>query len=231
MKKYLFFILVMLCSIVSAQVKSPSEYLGHELGSQFTRHYQAVDYVKYVAENSPKVLFKNYGTTNENRSLNLAFISSEENLKNIETIRTDNLKRAGILVGKPTTNITILWMSYNVHGNEASATEAALQTMYNLINEHANLLENTVVIVDPCVNPDGRDRYVNWFYQAKNTPYNPNPEVREHQEPWPSGRPNHYLFDLNRDWAWATQVETQQRLKVYNQWLPHVHVDFHEQGY
>jgi len=86
-----------------------------------------------------------------------------------------------------------------------------------------------MVIMYPCLNPDGRDRYVNWFNQIKSTPYNTNPAVIEHNEPWPSGRPNHYLFDLNRDWAWATQIETQQRLKVYNKWMPHIHVDFHEQ--
>ena len=83
--------------------------------------------------------------------------------------------------------------------------------------------------MDPCINPDGRDRYVNWFNQVSNTPYTADRNAREHDEPWPGGRPNHYLFDLNRDWAWATQVESQQRLAVYNKWMPHVHVDFHEQ--
>jgi hypothetical protein len=54
--------------------------------------------------------------------------------------------------------------------------------------------------------------------------------AREHREPWPQGRTNHYNFDLNRDWAWQTQVESQQRIKVYDQWMPQVHVDYHEQG-
>jgi len=120
-------------------------------------------------------------------------------------------------------------MSYNVHGNEASSAEAAMETAYQLISNKQDLLENTVVIIDPSLNPDGRDRYVNWYNQVKTNPYNTDPQATEHNEPWPSGRPNHYLFDLNRDWAWATQVETQQRLKVYLQWMPHVHVDFHEQ--
>ena len=80
------------------------------------------------------------------------------------------------------------------------------------------------------VNPDGRDRYVNWFNSVVGKTYNPDPSSREHSEPWPGGRSNHYNFDLNRDWAWQTQVESQQRMKKYNQWMPHVHVDFHEQG-
>ena len=86
------------------------------------------------------------------------------------------------------------------------------------------------MIIDPCVNPDGRDRYVNWYKQNRSKPYDSNQFSREHSEPWHNGRSNHYIFDLNRDWAWATQIETQQRLKKYNRWLPHVHVDFHEQG-
>jgi len=92
------------------------------------------------------------------------------------------------------------------------------------------LLENTIVIIDPCLNPDGRDRYANWYNQNTTIPYNTDINSREHKEPWPGGRANHYLFDLNRDWAWLTQIESQLRLKEYQKWLPHVHVDFHEQG-
>ncbi|NEW79734.1 MAG: zinc carboxypeptidase, partial [Gelidibacter sp.] len=211
-------------------LKSPSEFLGYELGSQYTNHYKVVDYFKYVSQNSNSVELEKYGETNENRPLYVSFISSEENIKNLEQIREDNLKRTGILKGKSTSEIAIIWLSYNVHGNETSSTEAAMQTLYNLVTSKQDWLKNTLVIIDPCLNPDGRDRYVNWYNQTKSTPYNPNPETTEHNDPWPGGRANHYLFDLNRDWAWATQIETQQRLKIYNKWMPQVHVDFHEQG-
>src|SRR6185295_12606516 len=90
--------------------------------------------------------------------------------------------------------------------------------------------KNIVVVIDPCINPDGRDRYVNWFNTIVGKESNPSLNAREHDEPWPGGRTNHYNFDLNRDWAWQTQVESQQRMKLYNQWLPQIHVDFHEQG-
>lgn len=86
-----------------------------------------------------------------------------------------------------------------------------------------------MVIMDPCVNPDGRDRYVNWFNSVVGKNANPQLIAREHNEPWPGGRTNHYNFDLNRDWAWQTQIESRQRIKVYNEWMPQVHVDFHEQ--
>lgn len=211
-------------------IQSPSEFLGYELGSRFTNHHKVIDYFLYVGETSKKVQLQKYGETNEFRPLYVSFISSEENVKNLENIREANLKRTGILQGTPNSKIGIVWLSYNVHGNEASSSEAAMLTMYKLITEKQDWLKNTLVIIDPCVNPDGRDSYVNWYNQTKSTPYNPNPEASEHIEPWPGGRANHYLFDLNRDWAWASQIETQQRLKIYNKWMPQVHVDFHEQG-
>ncbi|MDO9039230.1 MAG: M14 family metallopeptidase, partial [Lutibacter sp.] len=217
-------------AITSQTLKSPAEFLGYELGSQFTRHHKVVDYFTYVSENSKSMQLEKYGETYEQRPLYVSYISSEENIKNLETIREDNLKRTGILKGNPTTEIAIIWLSYNVHGNETSSSEAAMQTLYELVTKKQDWLKNTLVIIDPCLNPDGRDRYVNWYNENKSTPFNPNPETTEHQDPWPGGRANHYLFDLNRDWAWATQIETQQRLKIYNKWLPQVHVDFHEQG-
>jgi len=233
MKNLLFLsisIFVFCFSSINAQsVQSPSEFLGYKLGTRFTRHHKVIEYFKYVSETSKSVSIEKYGDTNENRSLYVSYISSEENIKNIEKIREDNLKRTGIKEGNPTTEVGIVWMSYNVHGNEASSTEAAMITLYNLITKKQDWLKNTIVIIDPCINPDGRDRYANWYNQIKSSPYNTNPDVIEHNEPWPSGRPNHYLFDLNRDWAWATQIETQQRLKIYNKWMPHIHVDFHEQ--
>jgi len=223
-------VFVLSISTITAQnIQSPSEFLGYELGSRFTRHHKVIDYFKYVNKTSKSVSLKKYGESNEHRPLYVSFISSEENIQNLEKIREDNIKRTGIISGTSASEIGLVWLSYNVHGNEASSTEAAMLTLYELITNKQNWLKNTVVILDPCINPDGRDRYVNWYNQTKSTPFNTNPDVTEHNEPWPKGRSNHYLFDLNRDWAWATQLETQHRLKLYNKWMPHIHVDFHEQ--
>ncbi|ALM06659.1 zinc carboxypeptidase [Sediminicola sp. YIK13] len=213
---------------ISQEIKSPSEFLGYELGTQFTRHHEVVDYYEYLAEAAAdRVQLTTYGKTNERRPLILAYVSSATNIKNIESIREDHLKST---TGTGNSSKAIVWLSYNVHGNESVSTEASMQTIYELLTNKADYLENTVVIIDPCINPDGRDRYVNWYNENKNTPNNVDPNSKEHREGWLSGRANHYMFDLNRDWAWLTQVESQQRLKMYNQWLPHVHVDFHEQG-
>ncbi len=217
-------------SIISQTLQTPSQFLGYEIGSRFTRHHKVIDYFKYVSKNSSNVELEKYGETNEHRPLYVSYISSKENILKLENIRKSNLSQTGIIAGNSNNKISIVWLSYNVHGNEASSTEAAMLTIYELVTTKKRWLKNTVVIIDPCLNPDGRDRYVNWYQQVKSTPFNINQEGKEHSEPWPGGRPNHYLFDLNRDWAWATQSETAQRIKIYNKWMPHIHVDFHEQG-
>ncbi|MDG1954655.1 MAG: M14 family metallopeptidase [Polaribacter sp.] len=224
------FISIISFQLTAQKLQTPDEFLGYKLGSRFTRHHKVVDYFKYISENTDKVKFQPYGKTNELRTLAVAFVSSANNIKNLETIRKQHLTNAGIENTTGLKDKSIVWLSYNVHGNESSSTEASMLTLYKLVTENSSYLENTVVIMDPCINPDGRDRYANWYNQVVASPNNVNPDAREHREPWPGGRANHYLFDLNRDWAWATQIETQQRLKVYNKWLPHIHVDFHEQG-
>ncbi len=217
-------------TLISQTIQSPSEFLGYEIGARFTRHHKVVDYFKYVSSTLSNVKLEKYGETNEHRPLYVSYISSKENINNLENIRKENLSQTGIIGGNANNKKAIVWLSYNVHGNEASSTEAAMLTLYELVTTKKAWLENTVVILDPCINPDGRDRYVNWYNQVKSTPYNVDQSAKEHSEPWPGGRPNHYLFDLNRDWAWATQVESKQRIAIYNKWMPHVHVDFHEQG-
>ncbi len=235
MKKTLFTLLFLTTYFISfGQIKSPSEFLGYELGTNFSRHHQVVEYFEHLAENSDQLILEQYGSTYELRPLYYSIISSQENMRNLENIKANQLKKTGLSEGEPeTNNISIVWLSYNIHGNESSSTEASMRTAYSLLTgamESEDWLKNTVVIIDPCVNPDGRDRYANyyWQYGAKN--YNPSSDAVEHREVWPGGRPNHYLFDLNRDWAWQTQIESEQRIKVYHQWMPHIHVDFHEQN-
>ena len=193
-----------------------------------------VDYFEYVAAQNPNIKLIQYGETNEKRPLILAILASPENMARLEQIRTDNLKRTGILSGTPSTQVPINWMSFNVHGNESVGMEAAISTFHTLADPNntkvQEWLKNQVVILDPAINPDGRDRYANWYNQKMHTQLQPDMQSMEHNEPWPGGRANHYLFDLNRDWAWQVQVESQQRLKMYQQWMPQLHLDFHEQG-
>ena len=153
--------------LVSAQtVQSPEQFLGYKIGTRFTLHYKIADYFRSVEKSSPAtVKLEQYGQTNEGRPLLLTFVSSAENISNLENIRLNNLRLAGTAMDKmaPQENTAaIVWLSYNVHGNEASSSEAAMQTLFELVDpsntKTKEWLKNTVVIIDPCMNPDGRDR-------------------------------------------------------------------------
>ncbi len=219
-----------------AQVKSPEDFLGYALGERFTPHHRVMDYFRHVVSQTPNISMTQYGETYEHRPLVATFIASPENFENLEAIRRNNLSRTGLIDSTTSgyDDVAIVWLSYNVHGNEAVSTEAAMQVLYDLARPNnpqaQEWLKHTVVVIDPCINPDGRDRYVHWYEQRAAHPYNPNPDAWEHHEPWMYGRMNHYLFDLNRDWAWTTQQESKQRLALYNQWLPQIHADYHEQS-
>ena len=245
MKKYSFLLLILinfLGSTFAQKIQSPSEFLGYKLGERFTPHYRIVEYYQYLATVSKNIKLQNYGTTNEGRPLFLAFLGSGNNIQRLEDIRKSNLLHAAIKDDSSTSKLDfvlkdqpiLVWFSYNVHGNESSSSEASLQTVYDLVDPNNKRtqawLENTLLILDPCLNPDGRERYINFYNPIRNLVPDALSFSREHMEPWPGGRSNHYYFDLNRDWVWQSQVESQQRLVVYNSWLPQIHVDFHEQG-
>jgi hypothetical protein len=235
----IFLILFYSATLTVAQIKSPDQFLEYPLGSRFSTHEQVTGYFKHVAASSPKLKLIPYGKTYEGKELMIAVVSTRENLNKLEQIRQNNValttgqtnRKSASLENQP----AILWLSYNVHGNEASSTETAMKMLYTLCSStEANIqawLSNTIVIIDPCLNPDGRSRYINHFNTVSGKEPNPNPEAREHYEPWPGGRSNHYYFDLNRDWAWQSQVESKQRMALYQQWMPQVHIDYHEQSY
>ncbi len=240
MKQKLALLSILICvvfTLPAQTLKSPEQFLGYALGKKFTPHHKIVQYFEQAAAASARRMkLENYGFTTEGRPLLLAIVTSEENFANLEEIRKNNLRLTGLLKDNPgkTTGPAIVWLSYNVHGNESSSSEVSMQTLHELLNADnavaAGWLKNTVVIIDPCMNPDGRDRYANWYNQVVGKRSNANPDAREHREPWPNGRSNHYNFDLNRDWAWQTQLESKQRMLKYHEWMPQVHVDFHEQS-
>ncbi|MEO0875835.1 MAG: M14 family zinc carboxypeptidase, partial [Bacteroidota bacterium] len=229
--------LALLPTALVAQLQSPSDFLPHELGETFTPYHLLVDYFQYVAANSEQVVLEEYGSTYEDRPLMVAIVSSPENMAQLEAIRLNHLRRAGLEEGAPDPSLdrAVVWLSYTVHGNEPAGSESSLGVVYDLANtantEVQDWLKNTIVILDPVLNPDGNSRYVHWYRSIATTSRDINPAVREHREPWPGGRVNHYMFDLNRDWAWQTQIESQQRIVKYHQWMPHVHADLHEQWY
>lgn len=232
----IFTFLVLLAFSGVSQSLSPDQFLGYPLGSRFPYHHDVISYLEKIAAQFPEQTRKiQYGTTYEGRPLMAIVVGSSENMSYLEDIRINHLKSIGLLEGSPTTKTpAIAWLSYNVHGNEAVSSSAFMKVLSDLLdtknNRSKEILKNTIVILDPCLNPDGYERYVQWYNQRAGIKPNPTPYAWEHREPWPGGRYNHYLFDLNRDWAWQSQKESQDRLLLYNQWMPHVHADFHEMG-
>lgn len=225
-----------------SEIPSPEEFLGYELGSAFTLHSDVMRYFEHLDELSDRITFHKYGETYEGRGLYYAVITSEKNQALIDQLRNNNLRLADpdslsstaadlVISNQPVT----VWLSYNVHGNEPSSSEAAMQSAYRLVagtdTETAALRESAITIIDPMINPDGRDRYVFWYKSAKSNMLNTNAEDYEHDEIWPGGRTNHYWFDLNRDWTWLVHPESRGRVAAYQQWLPQVHLDLHEQGF
>ena len=221
-------------------VPSPEQILGYGLGERFTDASSVARYAETLAARSERVSLVRYGVTAEGRPLMLLVIASEANSTRIESILHANARLTNPDLAASNAseiaraNPAVAWFTYGIHGDESSSTEAALWTAWDLAVESegaGGVLDSLVVVIDPMSNPDGRDRYVQWYRGTRGERPNPNAGSREHDPPWPGGRYNHYLFDLNRDWTWATQRETRGRLAEWQRWNPQVHVDFHEMGY
>lgn len=215
--------------------------LGYEMGEQFTLQSDLVHYFNTLTGASDRIKIEPYGKTYEGRTLYTVIISSPKNLARLDAVRAASAKLADPRKTTPeeaqkiaAEMPVVVWYTYNVHGNEAASSEAAMQFAYELCASQdqkvANWLDNAVVVMDPVANPDGRERYVTRYRQTLGAYPRADRFAAEHKEGWPSGRPNHYLFDLNRDWAWLSQAETVARAERYLQWNPQVDVDFHEMG-
>jgi hypothetical protein len=230
-------LLALVSALQGQEIPSPTDVVGHELGERFTSTAEVLSYTTALAAASPRVRLETYGQTPEGRPLIVLIIAREDRWDEMDDIVGNNrrLLDRGLsddeVQAIARRNPAIAWLGYGVHGSESSSTEAALWTAYDLATdapEARGLLDSLVVVMDPMINPDGRDRYVNWYRSVRGEAPNPTPGTLEHRPPWPGGRYNHYLFDLNRDWAWSTQPETRARLSVWLYWRPQVSVDFHE---
>ncbi len=226
-----FLLVVFVCSLAAAAqaVPGPEEYLGYQIGARFTPHHRILDYFEELDRRSDLMTMRQIGETYEYRPLVLATITSAKNHARIEQIRTN----ARAIANGAEANFdmpAVVWLGFGVHGNESSSAETAMMVAHTLLNDAASraMLDNLVILIDPLQNPDGRERYISWFQRTSGSTPNPNPQSFEHQEPWPGGRYNHYMIDMNRDWAWQSQKETQARVAAFKEMPPQVLVDFHE---
>lgn len=212
-------------------IPPPEAILGADVAEWHVRHDQLRHYMEVLAETSDRVSLEVIGRSHENRPLLLMSITSSANQQNLDALREQHLENAR--EGKAEGPL-VLWMGYSVHGDEASGSNAALLVAYYLAASRSEfvtrLLNESIVLLDPSLNPDGLDRFATWVNGNRGVTLVDDPANREHREPWPTGRVNHYWFDLNRDWLPLVHPESRARLTHFHRWLPHVLTDFHEQG-
>ncbi len=216
-------------------IPTPESIIGHQVGEWHITHDKLVQYMKELARSSDRVTIQNRGLTYEDRPLILLTITSKNNHSNIEKIKESHMALSNSNDINNFNNLPlVVYQGFSIHGNEPSGSNASLLLAYYLAASKSSfiddLLEKTVILLDPSFNPDGLQRFAYWANTNKNYNLNPDPNDREYNEAWPGGRTNHYWFDMNRDWLPVQLPESRARIKTYNEWLPNILTDHHEMG-
>ncbi|MCB9283788.1 MAG: zinc carboxypeptidase [Lewinellaceae bacterium] len=218
-------------------IPTPEQVLGFSIGKWHLTHDQLLMYCREVAGRSDRVRMEEIGRTYEDRPLVVLYITAPENQERLEEIRQQHLSLSDPQLSKkadPDRMPLVVYQGFTIHGDEPSGANAAPLALYYLAasqsEEVVNLLKNTVILLDPCFNPDGMTRFASWVNANKSRNLVADPQSRELNQPWPGGRTNHYWFDLNRDWLPAQQPESQARLRVFQAWKPNILTDHHEMG-
>ena len=219
------------------------QVLGHEPGERIAPPADIQRYFEALATAAPeRVRLHEYARSWEGRPLSYAVIASAENVKRLDEIKASMQKLYDPRKTTPAearklieTLPLVLNLSYGVHGNEISSPDSAMLTAYHLLAAKNDAIVNqfyrdTVLLIDPTQNPDGRNRFVQNYMESEGIEPDPSPFSAERAEPWPGGRTNHYYFDMNRDWFAMTQPETVGRIHYLREWWPVVVVDLHEMG-
>ncbi|CAM1366018.1 Zinc carboxypeptidase [Tenacibaculum sediminilitoris] len=220
--------------VYNQNIPTPKSVLGHEVGEWHVTHDKLVEYMKTLANASDRVTLENRGRTYEGRPLMLLTITSPKNHQNLDVIRKNHIAATNDISVDVTDSPIIVYQGFSIHGNEASGSNAALAVAYYLAaaegQEIEELLNNSVILFDPSLNPDGLQRFAYWANTNKANNINSDPNDREYHEVWPGGRTNHYWFDMNRDWLPVQLPESRVRIKTFHKWLPNILTDHHEMG-
>ncbi|MEZ4919436.1 MAG: M14 family zinc carboxypeptidase [Saprospiraceae bacterium] len=217
------------------EIPSPSEFLGYDIGfGRHASHDELIAYMSLLAQASDRIEIQYYGKSHEGRRLACLLISSPENLENKTAIMQQRQQMIQPGQAADSGLPGVVYMGYSIHGNETSGSNAAFLFAWYLAACESEALQNqlkhTVVLLDPCFNPDGMQRFSSWINSHKSMSTVSDPAADEYHEPWPGGRTNHYWFDLNRDWLVAQQPESPGRVEIFQNWLPNVLTDHHEMG-
>jgi hypothetical protein len=221
----------------NADVPTPEAFFGFQVGEWHLQPEQVNSYLQALAQRSKRFTIKPYARSHEQRPLLLAIVSSPNNIANLE-----QLQRQHRTLADPTQSQTlnvetmpvVTWLGYTVHGNEPSGLNAVPLVAYFLAAAESAeldaLLANSIIVLDPCLNPDGAARFAQWANIHRGVNVVADPQHREHNEGWLTGRYNHYWFDPNRDWMPLQHPESRGRLEQFYQWMPNVLTDHHEMG-
>ncbi|WP_395651140.1 M14 family metallopeptidase [Brevundimonas sp.] len=225
-----------------ATVPTVTSVLGYDSGERISRSADVLRYFEALRAAAPdRVVIGEQARTHEGRPVFWAAVGSAANIARLDQIKansraladprsTSPADAARIIADQP----VIVWLAYSVHGNEISPADAAMAAARHLLASRdpavQGWLANTLVVFVPTQNPDGRERFLNNNAAGFGTVANPDPLSAERDEPWPSGRFNHDVFDLNRDWFIQTQPETRGHAAQVRDWRPQVLVDAHEMG-
>ena len=220
------------------------EVAGHELGERITVHHEMVRYLMELSVTSPRVVVFDQGISWEGRELIAAIVTSPENHKRLNEIqeaaqRFADPRRTSMAEAKSQAAHlpVIIWMGGSIHGFELSGAEGLLKLLEHLsLREDAEtmeVLQQAVIIIDPMLNPDGRDAFAHLNHQ--NIGKKPNPLRLDWSNDFVGWqalkfRTGHYYFDTNRDWFAHTQRETRARVPTLVAWRPQVVIDAHEMG-
>ncbi|RNC80212.1 MAG: zinc carboxypeptidase [Winogradskyella sp.] len=214
-------------------IPMPKSIIGHEVGEWHITHDKLVQYMYALAQASDRITIENRGKTFEDRPLLLLKITSPANHSRLSTIKQEHVKATQI-DNTDTNRPIVVYQGFSIHGNESSGSNAALAAAYYLAAAQGPkidaLLNNTVILFDPSLNPDGLQRFAYWANTNRSQNLNPDPNDREYSEVWPGGRTNHYWFDMNRDWLPVQLPESRVRIKTFHEWMPNILTDHHEMG-
>ncbi len=219
------------------------QVVGHDFGDVVTHPDDVVRYVEALAEAAPdRTLLVHYAESWEGRPLVALIIGSAERMARLDEVKAGlarlsdprglgDAEAEALLAELP----VVTALMHSIHGNEISPSGAAMAEAYHLLAATGDadvdlILSESLVLIDPLENPDGRNRFVyqNRIAQARwpdEAAYS-----AEHDEPWPGGRSNHYLFDLNRDLFIQSQPETRGKVDMLLEYRPQVVADLHEMG-
>ncbi len=216
-------------------IPAPEDVLRFPLGAHPLRHAEVMAYLEALSGASARVRLIRGGATHEGRALVTALVTAEENMERLGEILQGYAGLADPRLNHPVDPADLpvcVWMGACVHGDEVSGTEAALELTYHLAagrdEATRRMREQMLVLIEPVMNPDGRDRAVGAWQVLAGTMPDADDQSLRHQGFWSGGRTNHYFFDLNRDWLLATQPETAARLQLITSWNPQVIIDAHE---